>query len=411
MQKRPKRVLHVMNAAVGGAALSTVALIRGLRDQGVESAIVCHSSGDANERAALVDLVNGRCEFLPLYWWNKKIRTKTWKRPLFELYQSARTGRGYGSSVRVAGHARAWDVDTIHSNTIVTLEGARVARMLNLPHVWHVRELVGPTRPTRLRYQGRALGKYLEHHSSMVIANSFATAACLREFLREDWLRVVPNGIDVEAFAPLVGRESTSKKVVVAMVGNVTSVSKRHALFLDAAAAVGDPNVEYRIYGYDPGLSGEAPPGSYAMELRARPSAQALGQQLVWRGFVDSPVTIMSEIDVLVHPYEEESFGRAIAEAMAAGLPLVGVNGGGPAELIVDHKTGLLARPNDVSDLARCIRTVAASAETRATFGANGRERAVANYSISACVEGVLDAYEAAMERPVPRFARLAGAY
>lgn len=411
MPKRPNRVLHVMNAAVGGAALSTVALIRGLHEQGIESAIVCHDSGDQRERAELRDLVAGRCEFLPLYWWNKKIRTDVWKRPLLELYQSARTGHGYASSMRAARLARDWNVDAIHSNTAVTLEGPRVARLLHLPHVWHVRELVGAERPTRLDLQGRTLGRYMKEHSSLVVANSNVTASCLEPFLPADWLRVVPNGIDVDAFEPLSRRVREGARVVVAMVGNVTSVSKRHDLFIDAAAAVGDPNVEYRIYGYDPGLTGDAKPGSYAMKLRARASARALGNQLVWRGFVDSPLKIMSEVDVLVHPYEEESFGRAIAEAMAAGIPVVGVDGGGPRELIVDGTTGRLARPGSVDDLARCIREVAASSSLRVRLGTAGRARAVANYSIGACVSGVIGAYETAMTRPVPRFARLSNAY
>ena len=33
---------------------------------------------------------------------------------------------------------------------------------LGLPHVWHLRELVGRGKPFRLPYEGPALGKYLQ---------------------------------------------------------------------------------------------------------------------------------------------------------------------------------------------------------------------------------------------------------
>ena len=45
-----------------------------------------------------------------------------------------------------------------------------------------------------------------------------------------------------------------------------------------------------------------------------------------------------------VHPADNESFGRIVVEAMAAGLPVVGVRGGGVGEIVVDGETGLLAR-------------------------------------------------------------------
>ena len=40
----------------------------------------------------------------------------------------------------------------------------------------------------------------------------------------------------------------------------------------------------------------------------------------------------MHEIDILVHPADNESFGRVAVEAMAAGLPVVGMRGGGIGE-------------------------------------------------------------------------------
>ena len=46
----PRRVLHILNGAGGGAALSTIDLIAGLRGHGIESAAVCHTMGSIDER-------------------------------------------------------------------------------------------------------------------------------------------------------------------------------------------------------------------------------------------------------------------------------------------------------------------------------------------------------------------------
>ncbi len=71
-------------------------------------------------------------------------------------------------------------------------------------------------------------------------------------------------------------------------------------------------------------------------------------------GFV-SAEQAMAELDILVHPAGNESFGRTAVEAMAAGLPVVGVAGGGIGETVVDGETGFLAPPDSVSALAARI--------------------------------------------------------
>jgi glycosyltransferase involved in cell wall biosynthesis len=111
----------------------------------------------------------------------------------------------------------------------------------------------------------------------------------------------------------------------------------------------------------------------------------------------------MSQIDVLVHPADNESFGRVVVEAMAAELPVVGVQGGGVAEIVVDSVTGTLAARDDPASLAKCIEALVRDPQLRQSLGRGGRQRAEATYSIEACARGVLRVYELAMERPLGR--------
>ena len=110
----------------------------------------------------------------------------------------------------------------------------------------------------------------------------------------------------------------------------------------------------------------------------------------------------MREIDILVHPLEAESFGRVVVEAMAAGLPVVGVRGGGVGEIVENNVTGFLAEPNDADQLARHIERLVGNPSLRQTFGQAGRARAESHYSLKACADGILRVYEKVMSQPRP---------
>ncbi|HEX3999279.1 MAG TPA: glycosyltransferase family 4 protein [Pirellulales bacterium] len=397
----PRMVLHVMNSAGGGAAMSTQDLIHSLAERGIQSSVVCHAMGSESERERLRDCVAGRVLFTPLYWMNKKIRAARWKRPLIEMRQLVKTGWRMASTRAVVEAAERYQADLIHSNTIVTGEGGWTAARLKLPHVWHVRELVGPGGICRFNREGKALGERLARHASVVVANSQATGARLAELLPQGLLRVVPNGIDISRFAP---RKTASRggPRVVAMVAALSSRSKNHLLFVRAAAQLRDvDDVEFRIYGDDPSTSDPSRKDAYANAVHHAVGGLGIDQRFRWPGHIAEPADIMQGIDILVQPSEQESFGRVMVEAMAAGIPVVSVRGGGAAEIVVHEETGLLGPPNDVAAMAAALRRLLDNSALCARFGASGRARVEANYSLRACTEGMLAAYAQAMHSPV----------
>jgi glycosyltransferase involved in cell wall biosynthesis len=188
------------------------------------------------------------------------------------------------------------------------------------------------------------------------------------------------------------------------MVGNLTSRSKKHQLLVEAASLV-DRNlpIDWRIYGHDPSRGGTVEGDPYIDALHRQIARVGLSSRFCFPGYVADQAAIMSEIDLLVHPADNESFGRVVVEAMAAGLPVVGVRGGGVAEIVEHGATGLLAAPDDARELARCIEQLAGDPERRRKMGTAGRQRAEARYSIAACTAGILRVYEMAMTQPVGR--------
>jgi glycosyltransferase involved in cell wall biosynthesis len=401
MSHRPRKVLHVLNSPTGGAALSVLGLIEAMGAQGIGACAVCDDAGTPAEREQLRDAVNGAVLFTRLYWWNRKIRTPRWKRPLAEIRQIVATGWSLASAARVADFAVRSNADLIHTNTILTPEGGLAARRLGLPHVWHLREMLGPGQPFRFRREGPRFGQYVTRFCSKLIANSQASAAQIRDWVPADLLEVVPNGIDIGRFEPR-SAVAQHKPIVVAMVGNLTSRWKKHALFVEAAIQT-DRNlpIRWRIYGHDPSLGGTRSADAYTGAIHRQIAQAGISDRFDWPGFVSDPVQIMSEIDLLVHPADSESFGRVVVEAMAAGLPVVGVQGGGVNEIVQHGQTGLLAKRDDPQDLAASIEQLVREPRRRAAMGLAGRQRAESTYSLTACAAGVLRVYELAMARPL----------
>jgi glycosyltransferase involved in cell wall biosynthesis len=397
---RPTKVLHVLNGPTGGAALSTLALIASLEKTGVRSCAICHDQGTAIDREKLSNAGHGEVQFTQLYWWNKKIRWPRLLRPVAELRQGLRTGWTHVSGKRVTDAARRWGADLVHTNTMLTPEGWMAAGALGLPHVWHVRELIGTDKPFRFAVEGKALGEYIATRASKVIANSNATAAQIRGILPAGVLEIVPNGIDISQFQPTV--KASSGKLVVAMVAGMTARWKKHNVFVKAAVQV-DPSlpVEFRIYGQDPSNGGTRSGGAYVDELHEIIRAAGAEKRFTWPGYVADPRKVMAEIDILAHSTDHESFGRVIVEGMAASLPVVGANGGGVGEIVVDGETGILFPPDDHVAMARAIEALARDPVRRTALGAAGRKRALEKYSLESCASGVLAVYEQAMARPL----------
>jgi glycosyltransferase involved in cell wall biosynthesis len=402
--RRPRKVLHVFNSAGGGAALSTLGLIERIGREGIAVCAVCHDAGTASERERIRAATDGAALFIPLYWWNKKIRAALWKRPMIELRQLMKTGWTRRSARQVTEFARRNNVDLIHTNTFLTPEGGIAARRLGLPHVWHLRELLGPDQPFRLSMRPAALARFLKRHASLVVANSATSAAAAAELIPPELLRVVPNGIDLTAFASPARAPVASKPVVVAMVASLSSRTKKHGLFIESAARLNTlAGVEFRIYGHDPSSGGAKTGDGYVDALHSRIKQLGLSGLFRFPGYVAEPAQIMSQIDVLVHPADNESFGRVVVEAMAAGLPVIGVRGGGVGEIVLDGETGLLSAPDNPVALAENIARLIANEGLRTRLGAAGHQRAEGLYSLESCAAGILHVYEEAMGMPLDK--------
>jgi glycosyltransferase involved in cell wall biosynthesis len=212
------------------------------------------------------------------------------------------------------------------------------------------------------------------HGADLVLADSKAVGA------RLDPLDVHVIGCPVEldppqAAAPpwppvVSGSPTAHDGPVVGFVGRL--IPRKGALDLvKAAPAIRAvrPDVRIVIVGDDPYDDEES---DYAAAVRASDEVDHVGR-------VTGAASILGHLDVLVLPSLQEPFGTVVAEAMAAGTPVVATRVDGLPELVQDGVTGALVDPGDTAALAVAVLRVlddhaamSAAARTAATrFGAD----------------------------------------
>jgi glycosyltransferase involved in cell wall biosynthesis len=150
---------------------------------------------------------------------------------------------------------------------------------------------------------------------------------------------------------------------VVGFVGRIEP--RKGPLDLVRAAAqirAGAPGARIVLVGDDPYDS--AP--DYAARVREADGVE----HVPW---VPDGAAVMRHLDVLVAPSRQEPFGTVLAEAMAAGTPVVATRVGGLAEVVADGVTGRLVTPGRPDELAAAVLEVLAARER---MGAAARERA-----------------------------------
>lgn len=139
-----------------------------------------------------------------------------------------------------------------------------------------------------------------------------------------------------------------------------------------------DPRVGLVLAGSeDPAHNGTS--GRIARTARER----GVGSRVRLLGHRRDVPRILDGLDIFAHPSHAEPFGLSILEAMAHGLPVVAWREGGPAEIVVDRETGLLAAPGDIVGLTAALDALLADAELRAALGTRGRERAATAFNPS----------------------------
>ena len=88
-------------------------------------------------------------------------------------------------------------------------------------------------------------------------------------------------------------------------------------------------------------------------------------------------------------PSWDEPFGLVILEAMAAGVPVIASDRGGPADIIASGQDGILVPPRSPSALATAIRRLAGEPAAMATLALRARGKIESNFTLEQMITRV----------------------
>lgn len=105
--------------------------------------------------------------------------------------------------------------------------------------------------------------------------------------------------------------------------------------------------------------------------------------------------------DIFAFPSDTETFGNVVVEAMASGLPVVGVDRGGVRTTIDPGKTGLRVTPGDPAAFAEALLRLVRDPALRTRLGREARSRAE-TMEWGRILDGVLRTYQEVASPPAP---------
>ena len=295
--------------------------------------------------------------------------------------------------------SREYHIALVHTNTSVVMAGALTAKLANLPHVWHIHEIV-----THPKVVWKALSWFIPRLANRVVCVSNAV---LSHLVLGDKANAAKGVVIYNGIAPLVAVAGTREQfrselaaspddVVVGMVGRV-NIWKGQMALVEAAEILIDrfPKVKFVFVG------GTFADEEYLMEaLRERVSTGVLSTKAVVLEFRKDIAAIMSALDIFVLPSTQpDPLPTVVLEAMSAGCPVVAFAHGGVCEMVLHDVTGLLVPPCNVNAMASAIEELALDPDKRHRFGMAGKYR----FSHLFSVQNFLDEFEYVYEKAISR--------
>ncbi len=286
---------------------------------------------------------------------------------------------------------RRWQPDVVHSHMIHANLLSRITRLVAPMPV-----LVSSGHSTNEGANWRYLAYRLTHRLSDVTTNVSAAAvaeATRRGAAPKGSIRVMPNGIDVEPYAPSPERRERSRAALQLQdeftwlaAGRLAEVKDYYSML---AAFVGlKPAARETVLL----IAGTGP---LEDRLRARIAALNLASSVRLLGLRSDMPDLLAGADGYVMSSRWEGLPIALLEAAAAGLPIVATDVGGNADVVQEGVSGVLVPSGEPDALARAMRKIMdMSAEERAEMGRRGRVRVIDTFSLARVVDRWIALYE-----------------
>jgi glycosyltransferase involved in cell wall biosynthesis len=201
-------------------------------------------------------------------------------------------------------------------------------------------------------------------------------------------VHLLHNGIDIGRFGKINKAKKDYKKLVLINIGSF--VPNKNQLFLvDVLYLLIQNNINVRM-----SLLGNGP---QIQCVRNKIIQLHLNQFVDIPGNVSNVEDYLSQSDIYLHSAKREAFGLTIIEAMASGLPVITLNGGGNADIIENGKNGFLINEQNPRLFADKVLEIWKNKELYLQMSQYAQQYAK-KFDIKEYVEKLLELYQQALK-------------
>ena len=285
----------------------------------------------------------------------------------------------YRAAKKLAALAKDHNAKLIHtSDSWLNPYLCCLKKHLEIPVISHVRTLLTPSQVQKYKF---------DQMDRTIVISEQSRTALMQTGIDAKKIDVVLNCVDLSTFQPSA-ITTTSEKYVVGMVGRIEPF-KRQKIFVEVAAKVAAQcdKVEFRIIG----AALDTPEHrAYERATRQLVTKYQLQESVHFTGHRTDMPKVMQALDLLI----TFSAGSVIAEAMAAGTPVIGTPVGSTTEMIIHGVTGYIMALESTEEIADKIIELAKDRTQSVSMGQRARRDAEEVFGVETHVQKVQDIYK-----------------
>ena len=242
-------------------------------------------------------------------------------------------------------------VDIIHTNSTVIDIGAKVAQILDRPHIWHLREFLEEDYDLSFILSRNVSIQFMEQTSEKMVFISRKLLDKYHSLIHDkNKAALIYSGVNEEHYyVKRQGFEYQADCIDVVVCGLIIP-NKNQMEVLQAVSLLPDlfrQQIKVHFFG-----QGDT---SYIAALEDFIRVHKLEQQVIFHGYTTNVYAYIKNYHIGIMPSKCEAFGRVTVEYMMAGDAVIVSDTGANPELVDFGKCGLIYRLGDVQELCNKI--------------------------------------------------------